>query len=103
LLDRANAPAEPSGDCAKEEADEAKQCGTRHRLSCRVSGVLRLLFSLVYGLPILLLVLLNLPASILDGDVLRTRYRLGRALARLCHLLLIASYGRAHRGDGGVS
>lgn len=27
-LDSAHAPAEPTGDCAKEEADKARQCGT---------------------------------------------------------------------------
>jgi hypothetical protein len=60
-------------------------------------------FALVYSLPILLLVLLNLPASILDGHVLRMRYRLSCALARLCRLLRVASDGRSHGRDGCVS
>jgi len=55
-----------------------KQCGARHRLGRRVGGLRPLLLSLVYRVPILLSVLLNLRASILHRDVLRTCYHLGR-------------------------
>jgi hypothetical protein len=58
---------------------------------------------LIYSLPILLLVLLNLRASILDGHVLRMRYRLGGVLARLRRLLRVASDGRSHGRDSRVS
>jgi hypothetical protein len=45
-----------------------------------------LLLCLVYGLLMLLLVLLNLPAGILDGHIFRMCYRLGCVLARLGRL-----------------
>jgi hypothetical protein len=83
-FDRTKAPSEPTGDCSEKEGDETQQCGTRHRLSRCVGGLRGLLLSLIYGLPILLLVLLNLRASILDGHVLRVSYRLGGAVARAC-------------------
>ena len=102
-FDRTKAPSEPTGDCSEKEGDETQQCGTRHRLSCCVGGLSGLLLCLVYGLPILLLVLLDLPASVLDGHVLRMRYRLSCALARLCRLLRVASDGRSHGRDGCVS
>src|ERR1700747_3690425 len=94
-FDRTKAPSEPTGDCTEEEGDETQQCGTRHRLSRGVGGLRGLLLCLVAALPILLLVLLTLPASILDGHVLRMRYRLSCALARLFGLLGVASDGRA--------
>jgi hypothetical protein len=102
-FDRTKAPSKPTGDCTEEERDETQQCGARHRLSRRVGGLRGLLLCLVYGLPILLLVFLNLPASILDGHVLRVSYRLGGALARLCRLLRVASDGRSYGRDGCVS
>ena len=102
-FDRTKAPSEPTDDCSKKEGDETQQCGTRHRLSGCIGGLRRLLLGLIHGLPILLLVLLDLPASILDGHVLRMRYRLGRALARLCRLLRVASDGRSYGRDGCVS
>jgi hypothetical protein len=57
------------------------------------SGLRGQLLCLVYGLPIMLLVLLNLPASILDGHIFRMCYRLGCVLARLCRL-----YPTEHHG-----
>jgi hypothetical protein len=102
-FDRTKAPSEPTGDCSEKEGDETQQGGTRHRLSRSVGGLRGLLLGLIYGLPILLLVLLNLRASILDGHVLRMRYGLGCALARLCRLQRVASDSRPHGRDGRVS
>ena len=102
-LARTHAPAEPPGQAAKEEADGAKQCGARHRLSRRVGGLRPLLLSLVYRVPILLSVLLNLRASILHRDVLRTCYHLGRTVARFCRLLWIAGDNRTHGYDSCIS
>ena len=102
-FDRTKAPSEPTGDRTEEESYETKPSDTRHRLSRCVGGLRGLLLCLVYGLPILLRVLLNLLASILDGHVLRMRYRLGCALARLCRLLRVANNGRSHGRYGCVS
>src|SRR4029077_8061651 len=102
-FDRTKAPSEPTGDCSEKEGDETQQCGTRHRLSRCVGGLSGLLLCLVYGLPILLLVLLDLPASVLDGHVFRMRYRLGCALARLYRLLRVATAACSHGRAGCVS
>ena len=102
-LHRAHAPAEPAGDCAKEEGDETPPRGSGHRLSRCVGSLPRLLFGLIYGLPILLLVLLDLLASIFNRDILRMRYRLGCTLAGLCRLLLIAGDGRSYGSDCCIS
>jgi hypothetical protein len=102
-LDCADAPTHPAGDRAKEKGDEAKQPGSRHGLGRYLSGLRGLLLDLINCLPILLLVSLNLRASILNRDVLRVRYRLGRALARFFRVLLIAGDGRTHGCDSRVS
>ena len=103
LLARTHAPAEPPGQAAKEEANGAKQCGARHRLSRCVGGLRHLLLSLIYCVPILLGVLLNLRASILHGDILRTCYHLSCTFPRFCRLLWIAGDNRTHGYDSCIS
>jgi hypothetical protein len=75
-LARTHTAAEPTGQGAKEEADGAQQCGARHRLSRCVGGLRRLLLGLIYCLPILLLVLLNLRASMAAGAWVMPRFGL---------------------------
>ncbi len=61
-----------------------------------IGGLRHLLLGLIYRLPILMGILLNLRTSILHRDVLRTRYHLGRTFARFSHLLRIAGDKRTY-------
>src|SRR5258708_40254236 len=102
-LDRTHTPAEPTGQAAKEQADCAKQCGARHGLSRCVGGLRHLLLGVICCLPILLRILLNLRASILHRDILRTCYHLGCTFSRFCCLLRIAGDNCTHGYDSRIS
>jgi hypothetical protein len=102
-LDPTQAPTEPTGQATKEETDCTKQCSAGHRLSRCVGGLRHLLLGLIYCLPILMGILLNLRTSILHRDVLRTRYHLGRTFPRFSHLLRIAGDNRTYGSNSCIS
>ena len=94
---RAETPAEPARDATKHQRDEAEQGGGRGDARRRVGSVRRLLLHLVDGLLILLRVLVDLGARLLDRNPLSSRQRLRRARARRFRLGRVPCDGRTNR------
>src|SRR4051812_45542864 len=69
-LNHAQAPAEPAGESAEQEAKGTEQRGTRDGVRSGIGGLCRLLLRLLHSLPILLLIALDLGAGLLDRHVL---------------------------------
>src|SRR5260370_40243235 len=102
-LDPTQAPTEPTGQATKEETDCTKQRSAGHRLSRCVGGLRHLLLGLIYCLPILMGIWLNLGTSILHSDVLRTRNPLGSTFPRFSHLLRSAGGNRTSGSNTSIS
>ena len=101
-LHRAHAPAKPARERPKQKAERAEQRAPRDGPGCRLGRLRRLLLRLVDRLAVLLLVLLDLRARLLDRNVLGPRDGLSCALARVLLLLRVAGDERAHRSNGRV-
>src|SRR5215211_1330364 len=69
---RPGAPAEPASEGPQDEREGAEQGTSRDSFRSRVGGLGGLLLGLVHRLTILLLILLNLSARLILGNVLRS-------------------------------
>src|SRR5215213_5942272 len=102
-MDRAGAAAEPGRECPKDERDRPPQRRARSCSCSRSAGLSGLLPRLLRRLTILLLILLDSVARLLDRNVGRARERLGSLIARLLRSSLVACERRPHRRYRGVA
>src|SRR3954465_14446495 len=102
-MDRASAATEPGRECPKDERDRSPWGRARGRPCSRSAGLNGLLPRLLRRLAVLLLILLDSVARLLDRNVGCACERLGSLIARLLRSSLVACEGRPHRRDRGVA
>src|SRR5215207_11599888 len=102
-MDRTGTAAEPGRECPKDKRDRSPESCARGRPCCHSAGLNGLLSRLLRRLTVLLLILLDSVARLLDRNVGRARERLGSLIARLLGSSLVACERRPHRRYRGVA